>query len=391
MSSNAHNLQSVPAGRPPKRPRTVFSSTIVLGRVAGVEIGLNWSWIVVFGLILWSLATVQFPDALPGRGWETYAAMGVTATAAFFACLVLHELGHAIQARREGVQIEGITLWLFGGVAKIAGEFPSAGAEFRMAVAGPLVSLVLGVLFVAEAALWPGPGGIATELAWLGYINLVLLVFNLVPALPLDGGRMLRAALWARSRDFAAATHRATRIGGVLAAVIIALGLVEVLAGGIDGIWLAIVGWFILEAGRAEEQRAETRRALAHVTVGTLMTRTPVTVGADWTLAEVANRIAGTPRHSAYPAVDDGTVIGLLPLHALAQTGGPDVWARRVRDYVVRADDLPHFSPETQAMAALDELVASGVGRAVVIDHGHLVGIISMTDLARALAPGGPV
>jgi Zn-dependent protease len=170
-------------------------STIVLGRVAGVEIGLNWSWLVVFGLILWSLSAVQFPDALPGRSWQTYAAMGVTATAIFFACLVLHELGHAIQARRDGVTIEGITLWLFGGVAKIAGELPSAGAELRIAAAGPVVSLILGALFLAEAAAWPGPGGIHTELAWLGYINLTLVAFNLIPALPLDGGRILRSIL----------------------------------------------------------------------------------------------------------------------------------------------------------------------------------------------------
>ena len=228
----------------------------MLGRLAGVEIGLNWSWLVVFGLILWSLSAVQFPDALPGRSWETYAAMGVSATAVFFGCLILHELGHAIQARREGVQIEGITLWLFGGVAKLAGEFPSAGAEFRMAAAGPLVSLILGALFVVEAKAWPGPGGIATELAWLGYINLVLLVFNLVPAVPLDGGRMLRAALWARSRNFATATHQAARVGGVLAAAIIAIGLIEVFTGGFEGLWLVVIGWFILQAGRAEDLRA---------------------------------------------------------------------------------------------------------------------------------------
>jgi Zn-dependent protease/predicted transcriptional regulator len=391
MASNAHSLGGVTAGRPPKRPRTVFSSTIVLGRVAGVEIGLNWSWIIVFGLILWSLSAVQFPDALPGRDWQTYAAMGTTATALFFGCLILHELGHAIEARREGVQIEGITLWLFGGVAKIVGEFPSAGAEFRMAAAGPLVSLVLGVLFLAEAAAWPGPGGIPTELAWLGYINLVLLVFNLVPALPLDGGRMLRAALWARSRDFAAATHRATRIGAVLAAVIIALGLVEVIAGGIDGIWLAVIGWFILEAGRAEEQRAGVHLVLAGTTVSALMTRQPIVVGADQTLAEVADEIAGTSRHTAYPVLDHGAVVGLLPLQALAHRGGADLWARRVRDYVIRASEVPCFSQSTPAAEALDELAASRTGRGLVLSDGELVGILSVTDLARALALGRPV
>jgi Zn-dependent protease len=366
-------------------------STIVLGRVAGVEVGLNWSWIVVFGLILWSLSAVQFPDALPGRDWQTYAAMGATSTILFFGCLLLHELGHAIQARHEGVQIEGITLWLFGGVAKIVGEFPSAGAELRIAAAGPVVSLVLGVLFLVEAAAWPGQGGIPTELAWLGYINLALLVFNLVPALPLDGGRILRSALWARSRDFEAATHRATRIGAVLAAVIIALGLLEVLAGGIDGIWLAVVGWFILDAGRAEARRVDIHHVLAGTTVATLMTRNPIVVGPDQTLAEVAGRIAGTPRHTAYAVLDRGAVVGLLPLHALARNGGGELWARRVRDHVIRASEVPCFAPSTPAAEALEELAASRAGRGLVISDGELVGIVSVTDLARALALGRPV
>ena len=396
MTSIAHSIDRPArtgpgAGRPPRRSGGIFSSTITLGRVAGVEIGLNWTWVFVFGLIVWSLAAVQFPDVLPGRSRGAYAVMGITAAAVFFTSLILHELGHAMEARREGMEIEGITLWLFGGVAKFAGEFPSAGAEFRIAIAGPLVSLLLGLGFVGCAVAWPGSGVVPTELEWLGYINLVLLVFNLVPAMPLDGGRMLRAALWARSRDFSDATHRATRIGAVLATAIIAIGILETVAGATEGLWLAVLGWFILEAGRAEEQRAETRHALADVTVATLMTRTPVTVGADWTLAEVADRIAGTPRHSAYPALDGGTVVGLLPLRALAHTGGADVWGRRVREYVVRADDVPHFSPDTPAMAALDELVGGGVGRGVVVDQERLVGIISMTDLARALALGRPV
>ena len=391
MGSNAHSLGGVTAGRPPKRPRTVFSSTIVLGRVAGVEIGLNWSWIIVFGLILWSLAAVQFPDALPGRDWQTYAAMGTTATILFFGCLILHELGHAVEARREGVQIEGITLWLFGGVAKIAGEFPSAGAELRMALAGPAVSLALGVVFVASAAVWPGSGAVPTELAWLGYINLVLLVFNMLPAMPLDGGRVLRAALWSRSGDLPEATHRARRIGSVLATIIVAAGVLEALAGATGGLWLAVVGWFILEAGRAEEQRVDTHHVLAGVTVSALMTRDPIVVGPDQTLAEVADRLAGTARHTAYPVLDHGAVVGLLPLHALAPNGGSDLWSRRVRDYVIRASEVPCFSPSTPAAEALDELAASRTGRGLVLSDGELVGIVSVTDVARALALGRPV
>ena len=178
-------------------------ATFSLGRIAGVEIGVNWSWAIVFALIVWSLASAVFPDQNPGHSNGAYIAMALAAAILFFASLLLHELGHAIQARRDGVEIEGITLWLFGGVARLKGELPSAGAEFRIAIAGPLVTLVLGAVFVAIAVLAGLPDAADGVAAWLGYINLFLLVFNLIPALPLDGGRVLRAALWAGKHDFA--------------------------------------------------------------------------------------------------------------------------------------------------------------------------------------------
>jgi CBS domain-containing protein len=202
---------------------------------------------------------------------------------------------------------------------------------------------------------------------------------------------MLRSALWARSGDFAAATHRATRVGGVLATGIIAVGLVETLTGSYEGIWLAVIGWFILEAGRAEEQRADTRDALAGVTVEMLMTRSPVTVGASQTLAEVAEAIARTAPHSTYPVVDDGVVIGLFPLKALTRTGGQALRSRAVRDFVASGGRVPAFSPGTPAIEALDELVTSRAGRGIVLEDDRLVGIISATDLVRALALGRPV
>ncbi|HYX84634.1 MAG TPA: site-2 protease family protein [Gaiellales bacterium] len=378
------------AGASPRRAG-IFTSTVTLGRVAGIDVGVNWTWLLIFALMVWSLAGVEFPDTLPGRSAAVYAGMGATAALGLFGSLILHELGHALRARREGVSIQGITLWLFGGVAKIAGEFPSAGAEFRIAVAGPLVSLALGVAFVALAVASPITGAVETVAAWLGYINLALLVFNFLPAMPLDGGRVLRAALWARGHDLSDATHRAARIGTFLAAAIIVLGLVETLAGALGGIWLAVIGWFILEAGRAEEQQVVTRHALASATVGALMTRRPVAVDADDTLAAVARQIAGTSRHTSYPVMSDHTVVGLLPLRAFAGLAEPEWWARTAADLMIPAERVPQLAPDTPAMTALDELNASGVGRGLVLKDGRLTGIISITDLARALAVGRPV
>lgn len=360
--------QPASPGQPPATPRArgPLASTFSLGRVAGIEVGINWTWILIFGLIVWSLAGVQFPAAAPGRSWLVYAGMGVAAASVFFSSLLAHELGHALQARREGVRVEGITLWLFGGVAKIAGEFPSAGAELRIAIAGPLVSLTLGLAFEIAAFAWPSEGAVPSMFAWLGYINLAVLVFNLLPALPLDGGRVLRAYLWARSKDLTTATHRAGRVGVVIASVLLGLGMLETLRGGLDGLWLALIGWFVLEAGRSEERRVMMHDALAGVTVGMLMTRRPITVDARSTLAEVA-RMLRTARHTAYPVVDGQAIRGLLPLRVLAETP-PSEWARRtVDECLIPARLVPRFSASTPVDEAVKVLAEGAIGRAKMV------------------------
>ena len=370
----------------PARWRSPFAPSLRLIRVSGIEIGINWTWLVVFGLIVWSLAAVVFPADEPGRTTGTYLLMGVVASLVFFTSLVLHELGHAFQARRDGVKIEGITLWLFGGVARFAGELPSAGAEFRIAIAGPLVSLALGVSFLLAAGVWPDPGIVREVLAWLGYINLVLLAFNLVPAIPLDGGRVLRSALWARTGSLRVATHRAARVGTVLAWMLIALGALEVASGAFQGIWLGVVGWFVFSAGRLEEERVDIESALATDTVGDLMTSAVVTLQAEWTLTDVAAALAGTARHTAYPVDQNGAVVGMLSFRALIDHPQPRWPWLSVTDCMTPLDAVPVFEPTTAAVEALEVLAGRGLGRGLVFDHARLVGILSITDLARALA-----
>ena len=173
-----------------------MNDTVTLGRIAGIPIGFNWSWAIVFALFVWSLARNVFPATNPGLEHGTYLLMALVAATLFFVSLLLHELGHALTAKAEGIEIDGITLWLFGGVARIRGALPSSGAEFRMAVAGPLVTALLVIVcggFARATHFGPAVDGVA---AWLSYINLVLLAFNLLPALPLDGGRVLRSTLW---------------------------------------------------------------------------------------------------------------------------------------------------------------------------------------------------
>jgi Zn-dependent protease len=233
------------------------NDTFRLGRVAGIPIGINWTWLLVFVFFTWSLASTAFPASNPGLSTATYIGIGVAAVLLFFASLLVHELGHALRARREGVEIEGITLWLFGGVARLGGPFPSAGAELRIGVAGPLVTLVLGALFVGLALVTHFAPAVDGVLAWLGYINLVLVAFNLLPAMPLDGGRVFHAALWRLRGDFAWATRVAVRVAGVFAVGMVAAGvLVAFATGSFSGLWLAVLGWFLLGGARAEGQLA---------------------------------------------------------------------------------------------------------------------------------------
>ena len=362
-----------------------MNPTIQLGRIAGIRIGVNWSWLIVFALIVWSLAAAVFPSQNPGFSDGEYLALAVAAALLFFASLLLHELGHALQAKREGMEIEGISLWLFGGVAQFKGPFPGAGAEFRIAIAGPLVSLVLGVLFVglAGAGLPNALDGVA---AWLGYTNLVLLAFNLLPALPLDGGRVLRAALWYARGDLGWATRIASVAGRGFGFLFIALGLgMLIFEGTFSGAWLAFIGWFLLQAATAEARYIATEQALDGVRVRDLMTDEPVTVSADMSLGQFMDEVASSQRYTTYPVMDDGRPIGLLAFRSVAAVPRHQWDMRRVRDVMVGRDDVPLLADDGSAIDALADLSESAVSRGLVVDNGRLTGLLSITDLLRAL------
>jgi Zn-dependent protease len=249
-----------------------MTSSIRLGRVGGIDIDAHWTWLLVVVLIVWSLADGVFPATDPGLSDGTYLAMAAVAAVLFFGSLTLHELGHAIQAGREGVLIDGITLWAFGGVARLGGPMPSAGAELRVALAGPAVSLALGVVFLAAALAVPLPAAADGVLFWLGQMNLYLLVFNLLPALPLDGGRVLRSLLWARRRDFVSATRTAGTLSRGIAQLMIVGGLaLAIVVGDFGGLWLAFLGWFVLAAAEAEVEWAEVQAATSELRPGERM------------------------------------------------------------------------------------------------------------------------
>lgn len=362
-----------------------------LGRIAGVRIGLNWSWLVVFALIVWTLAASIFPHHNPGLGDGAYLAMAIAAALLFFASLLLHELGHALVARREGMEIEGITLWLFGGVAKFKGMFPNAGAEFRIAIAGPLVSLALGALFVLIAWVSALPDEIDGVAAWLGYINLLLLAFNLLPALPLDGGRVLRSALWQARSDFAWATHVAAMTGRAFGFALIALGIYQaIFLSSFGGIWLVFIGWFLLGAAGGEVRYLAVRQALGDLRVRDLMVREPASVRPEQTIGEFMDDVVSSRRHTTYPVVDDGRAVGLLPFRSVATVPRPEWDARRVRETMLPRDRVPLFAEDDDLVEALGELGQSELSRGLVVDGDRLVGLLSITDVVRVLEIAAP-
>jgi Zn-dependent protease/CBS domain-containing protein len=360
--------------------------SLTLGRIAGVRFGVNWSWLVVFALIVWTLATGIFPDTNEGLSDGTYIAMAIVAAFLFFGSLLAHELGHALQARREGMEIEGITLWLFGGVAKFKGMFPSAGAEFRIAIAGPLVSLVLGLAFALIAWGLGLPAAVDGVAFWLGYINLTLLVFNLLPALPLDGGRIFRSALWAVKGDFAWATHIAAAVGRGFGYLLIAGGIAMLIfQGAFSGAWLAFIGWFLLQAASAEDRFLLARQALRGLRVRDLVVRDPVTARPDLTIAQFMDDIVWKARHTTYPVTDNGHALGLLPFRCVAEVPRSEWETRKVSECMVPADQVPVVSEDDELIDAAAELSEGDIHRALVVDGDRFVGLLSATDVARAL------
>jgi len=245
-------------GQASRADEGIMGSSFRIIKVRGISIGAHWSWLLVFGLVSWSLSSELFPRAYPELGQRSYLVMGIAAAAIFFVSIILHELGHAFRALKEGMKVGDITLWLFGGVARFEGMFPSPGAEFRVAIAGPIVSLVLAIGFAllgwAGAAL-DAPAQLRGVAQYLARINGAVLAFNLVPALPLDGGRVLRSWLWKRQRSFTAATVSAAKAGKLFAYILMTVGIMGFFTRAVTGgFWLVFLGFFILQAAEAEVQ-----------------------------------------------------------------------------------------------------------------------------------------
>ncbi len=367
-----------------------MNETLSLGRIAGIRIGVNWTVIVIFSLILLGLSTVQFPALFPELDVATAWIAGTIAAVAFFASLLVHELAHAVVARRHGVEVDGIVLWLFGGVAKLRGDAPSPRADLHIAGVGPLVSLGLGVGFgvLAWALVGLGVRGIAVGvLGWLALINVVLAVFNLIPAAPLDGGRILRALLWQVRGERTSAAVTAAKAGRVFGVGLIGLGLAQVVfVPGPGGLWLVLIGWFVTAAAGAEEQQARIQQALAGLRIRDLMTPDPVTVHPRVTVADLLDGYVLRSRFSSFPVVDEfERPVGLITLNRIRALAPEQRATTPVEDIACPADDLALAGPDEPLTSVLPRMGACEDGRVVVVHDGRVVGIVSPTDVSRML------
>jgi Zn-dependent protease len=365
--------------------------TLSLGRIAGIRVGLNWSVLFIVALLVVGLASAQLPDEYPDRSAAEYVFAALVAAVLFLGSLLAHELAHAVVARRNGVEVDSIVLWLLGGVAQLRSEPSTSGADFRIAVVGPLTSLVLAVGFGAVgmvASLLGAEGLPIGVLAYLAGTNLLLAIFNLLPAAPLDGGRVLRAALWRWRGDRERASVAAARAGQIFGFVLIGLGLLQVLAaGGIGGLWLALIGWFLVNAATAEEQQARLSSRLSGVRVRDVMSGPPVVADGSLPLDEFIDRLAMTHRFSSYPLVDSGgRLTGLVTLNRVRAVPPEQRASTLLRDIACPPEEVPTARPDEPLLTLLPRMRGCSDGRAVVLDElGRVVGLVSATDISRVM------
>jgi Zn-dependent protease/CBS domain-containing protein len=364
-----------------------MTPSIRLGRILGIEVGFNWSLIFIFAYVVWLLATAVLPIDDAGLAAPVYWIAAAAGAFLFYMSLLAHELSHALVARRNGVKVAGITLWLFGGVSQLEGEPPSARAEAFIAGVGPLTSFgVAAVAFALALATQANP--LLTDLfSWLTFANLGLGLFNLVPAFPLDGGRLLSAILWWRSGNRQRGVHNAVRVGRVFAYLMIAAGVLELFLGqNASGIWIAFIGWFLLSAGTTEEAGSLMRAVLRTVPVSAAMS-SPVVTLPDWVTVETfLESVAPNHTFTTYPVHEaSGKLTGVVRLYELVRIPARERAEKHLRDVSRPIAEVPTTNPREDLSALIQRIGAGIEQRVLVFDAGELVGIVSPADVARVL------
>ena len=363
----------------------MFSSAIKLFNLGGFDIKLDPSWFLIAGLITWTLSSQYFPATVPDLTPTAYVVLAIIAMLGFFVSLLLHELAHSVIARQYGVTIKGITLFLFGGVAELENEPPSAKAELWIALAGPAMSVCLGLGFwvvshITQTVL--ATPALTAVLAYLATINVIIAVFNMVPAFPLDGGRVLRAYLWHRHGDVLRATRTAARSGSVLGYGLTFLGLVTLFGGNVTaGLWYILIGFFVLAAARSAYENQLMQSEFNGRTVA-------VIASPELTLSEFVNQVMLKHRVSFVPVVADGVLIGQIDKNVLAVIDRDNWTSTRVGDVFAGLDVAATIPPDMPVADLLAEIARTGTRKFLVVQDHDLKGVVTLSNLIGHLHSG---
>lgn len=371
----------------------MFSNAVKLFSLKGFEVKVDPSWLIIAALVTWSLSQQYFPDVLPDVSSATYLVMALVGMFGLFASLLLHELAHSVVAQHLGVPIESITLFIFGGMAELGEEPSSARDEFWIALAGPVISLFLAFVCwaFAQAAWLVSSSQTLTEvISYLALVNLVLAMFNMIPAFPLDGGRVLRAYLWYHNEDMLAATRTAARSGTFFGYFLMALGVLALFQGAfVAGLWQLMIGGFVLIAARASYATQLARTVLEDKTVNALMERDPITVGPDMTLSEFVNQIMLRHGVNFVPVVEGNILLGHIDRSVLSGIDRENWVNTRVGDVFVGLDQSVMVTPELPVAELLKMIQQAGRRKFLVVSDHQLFGVITLADLTEFLNDNG--
>lgn len=368
----------------------MFGKSIRLFKLFGFEVKIDLSWLILAVLITWTLAQGWFPHTYKNFPTMTYWWMGAAGALGLFASIVFHELSHSLVARKYGIPMRGITLFIFGGVAEMTQEPPSAKSEFMMAIAGPIASIVLGLGFYGIDALFKDAGfsePVHGVIQYLGFINLVLAGFNLVPAFPLDGGRVLRSALWGWKNNLRWATRIASRIGSGFGIFLIVLGVFTFIKGNfIGGVWWFLIGMFLRGASQMSYQQLLVRRALEGESIARFMNQNPVTVPPSLFLDKLVEDYIYKYHHKMFPVTDGSALKGCVKMSRVKEIPKEQWGQRKVEEITEVCSENNSISADTDAVKALSAIKRSGNSRLMVVENNHLIGIVSLKDLLNFLA-----
>jgi len=364
---------------------------LTLFKLFGFAVRVDASWLLLAFLVTWSLAEGLFPHHYENLSTSTCWLMGIGGAVGLFLSIAIHELGHSLVARKFGIPIKDITLFIFGGVAEMEDEPPDAKSEFLMAIAGPVTSLILaavmGGIYLAVRSAFSSVAPAYAVFGYLALLNTLLAGFNLLPAFPLDGGRVLRAALWAWRDNLRWATHIASQIGGGFGIVLIILGVLAFLGGNlIGGVWWFMIGMFMRMASRMSYQQLLIRRALEGEPVRAFMVTDPVTVEPLLSIRDLVENYIYKYHFKMYPVTDDGELLGLVTTRDVKDVPRDEWDQYPVRDIVQECSDQNCVHPDEDAMKALSLMNRTGNSRLLVVDDGRLMGIIALKDLLAFLS-----